>query len=322
MTTTTKARRVSRWAAAALAGALSVAGTGDAWRATAAESPGAAAQAPPADDGAAYRSRFIQFEGRRLHYLEWGTPDRQPFLMLHGFGRSAHTFAPIAAHFAGEYHVIAMDLRGHGESDWHPKAAYTIEDCVKDVEALVEQLGLRNMVLTGNSMGGRLVQVFAAQHPDRVAKLIVEDVGPERPAEIGNALAERVRREREGWASEDELLESLRRSSRLPEALHLVRVRHETTRLPNGRIAWKFDPDFVKGLVPTEIWQYVRRIKAPALYVIGANSNIVPPETREALRRLPNVEVVVLPDAGHYPHQDTPLVYVAVMKAFLAGDKR
>jgi pimeloyl-ACP methyl ester carboxylesterase len=128
---------------------------------------------------AGYTDRFVVNEGRRIHYLDWGSAEKTPFIMLHGIGRSAHSYDYIAPHFLREYHVIAMDLRGHGDSDWHPAAAYLVEDYVKDLERLVEQLNLSGIVLTGSSTGGRVAQVYAGLHPERVAKLIVEDVGPE-----------------------------------------------------------------------------------------------------------------------------------------------
>jgi esterase len=268
-----------------------------------------------------YQDRFITNDGRRVHYLDWGSAGKTPFIMLHGIGRSAHSYDSIAPHFQRDYHVIAMDLRGHGDSDWHAGAAYLVEDYVKDLERLVEQLNLRNIVLTGSSTGGRVAQVYAGLHPERVAKLVVEDVGPERPEDISKGFAQRAQQEVQGWASEDELLSTLRRGpTRVPEEMHRNWIRHETKRLPNGRLVWKYDPAVAKGFVPTELWAYVKRIKAPTIYVLGARSNIVPPETQARLEALlPHIEVVTIPDAGHYPHQETPLVFLAVVKAFLAG---
>ena len=84
--------------------------------------------------------RFITVNGLRIHYLEWGSTDRQPLIMLHGIGRVAHTFDHIATHFSARYHVMAVDMRGHGDSDWDPKGAYLVEDYVKDIEGLAQQL--------------------------------------------------------------------------------------------------------------------------------------------------------------------------------------
>src|SRR5262245_26917812 len=151
--------------------------------------------------------RFVTVNGLRIHYLEWGSPDKQPLIMLHGIGRIAHTFDHIAPHFSTKYHVMAVDMRGHGDSDWDPKGAYLVEDYVKDIEGLAQQLGLQHIVIWGNSTGGRVAQVFAGLHPELVAAVISEDVGPERPREIADGMTARLKQEDEkGWASEEELL--------------------------------------------------------------------------------------------------------------------
>ena len=100
--------------------------------------------------------RFVSVNGLRLHYLDWGNEAKPPLIMLHGIGRVAHTFDHIAPHFAANYHVMAVDMRGHGDSGWDPKGAYLVEDYTKDIEALAEQLHLRNIVIWGNSTGGGL----------------------------------------------------------------------------------------------------------------------------------------------------------------------
>ena len=97
-------------------------------------------------------------------------------------------------------------MRGHGDSGWDPKGRYLVEDHVGDLEGLVSEFGLRNLVLWGNSTGGRVVQVFAGKHPDLVSHVISEDVGPERPRQIADGYAKRVQQERPVRRSEQELL--------------------------------------------------------------------------------------------------------------------
>src|SRR6185503_11440907 len=131
-----------------------------------------------------------------------------------GIDRIAHTFDHIAPRFTSRYHVIAMDLRGHGDSGWDPQGRYLVEDHVGDLEGVARTLGLRNLTLWGNSTGGRVAQVFAGLHPELVAAVIAEDVGPERPRSIAEAGTNRMRQEDErGWASEDELLSQLKTSN-------------------------------------------------------------------------------------------------------------
>jgi esterase len=258
--------------------------------------------------------------GLRLHYLDWGNAGKPPLVMLHGIGRDAHSFDHIAPRFSGDYHVIAVDLRGHGDSAWHPDGAYLVEDLVKDLEGLVDERGLRGLVLLGNSTGGRVVQVYAGLHPDRVRALVVEDVGPERPADIAAGFARRVQQEANGWSSEDELVAQLRaQDSKTSEELLRAHARSATKRRDDGRLVWKRDPNLVKGFVPTELWQYVRRITSPTLYVLGGRSTIVSAATQEQLKKtVPGCEIVVMPGLGHYPHLEAPTEYVELIKGFLS----
>lgn len=268
----------------------------------------------------AYTDQFVSVNGLRLHYLDWGNASKPPLVMLHGIGRDAHSFDHIAPRFSSDYHVIAVDLRGHGDSAWHPDGAYLVEDLVKDLEGLVEQRGLRGLVLLGNSTGGRVVQAYAGLHPDRVRALVVEDVGPERPADIAAGFARRVQQEANGWSSEDELVARLRaQDSKTSEELLRVHARSATKRRDDGRLVWKRDPNLVKGFVPTELWQYVRRITSPTLYVLGGRSTIVSAATQDQLKKtIPGCEIVVMPGLGHYPHLEAPTEYVELIKAFLS----
>ena len=263
--------------------------------------------------------RFVQAGTLRLHYLDWGNAGAPPLLLVHGIDRIAHTFDHIAPRFTARYHVLAMDLRGHGDSDWDPQARYRVEDHVGDLEALVQSLGLRNVTLWGNSTGGRIVQVFAGLHPDLVAAVIAEDVGPERPRSIADAYARRVKQEENGWASPEELLTRMRGTAQpLPDAVLEPYVRFGTKRSDDGRVVWKRDPNLVKGFVETELWRYVRTIESPILYVLGGRSTIVPPPTQEELKKvLPHVRVITMPGLGHYPSDEKPDEFVKIVDEFL-----
>ncbi|HEV3331639.1 MAG TPA: alpha/beta hydrolase [Bryobacteraceae bacterium] len=266
-----------------------------------------------------YQDRFVTLNGLRIHYLDWGGERKPPLIMLHGIGRVAHSFDHIAPRFRSAYHVIAMDLRGHGDSDWSPDGAYLVEDYVKDLDAFVTKLDLHAVVLLGNSTGGRVVQVYAGMHPERVARLVVEDVGPQRTNEIASGFARRVEQEDKGWASEDELVASLMRGgSRVSEELQRNYAHFGSRRRADGRIVWKRDPNLVKGFVPTDLWRFVSKIQCPTIYILGGASNIVPPETQKQLKEtLPDCQIVIMPGLGHYPHQEAPAEYIRLVQQFL-----
>ena len=277
------------------------------------------AAAVPATAQTPYADRFATVNGLRLHYLEWGDAAKPALILLHGIARHAHTFDHLAGNLARDYHVIALDMRGHGDSAWSPEGAYLVEDHVKDLEALVAQLGLKRLTLHGNSTGGRVVQVFAGLHPDLVERLVVEDVGPERPQDIADGFARRVQQEANGWASEDELVAQLvMQNRRTPEPILRTYAHFGVKPQANGRLVWKRDPNLVKGFVSTELWASVSRITSPTLYVIGGGSRIVPAETQQRLKQtLRDCEIVTMPGLGHYPNEEDTAGFLVILNKFL-----
>jgi pimeloyl-ACP methyl ester carboxylesterase len=266
---------------------------------------------------------FLDVNGLRIHYVDWGGDAKPAMVMVHGLDRVARTFDHLAVRFTSKYRVLAIDMRGHGDSGWDPQGRYLVEDHVGDLEGVVQQLSLRDLVLWGNSTGGRVVQVFAGKHPELVSRVISEDVGPERPRQIADNYAKRVQQEQAGWASQDELLAQLRKSNpRMSPAVLEPYVRYGTKARPDGRIEWKRDPQLVKGFVATELWRFVRNIKSPILYILGGRSNIVPPETQVELRKtLPNAQLITVPDVGHYPSDEQSEEVVRIVNRFLAGER-
>jgi pimeloyl-ACP methyl ester carboxylesterase len=166
-----------------------------------------------------------------------------------------------------------------------------------------------------------VVQVYAGLHPDRVTRLIVEDVGPERTNEIASAFTRQVEAEKDGWASEDELVASLRKANaRTPDPILRTYAHFASKPREDGRIVWKRDPNLAKGFVPTELWRFVSQIKCPTIYILGGASRIVPPETQVKLKAtLPNAEIVVMPGLGHYPDQEDTAGFVPIVQRFLTA---
>lgn len=261
---------------------------------------------------------FVDVDGLRIHYVDWGGSGK-PLVMVHGLDRVARTFDHLAVRFSPAYRVIAIDMRGHGDSGWDPKGRYLVEDHVGDLEGVVQQLGLRDLTLWGNSTGGRVVQVFAGKHPDLVSRVISEDVGPERPRQIADNYARRVKQEQAGWASEDELLAQMKKTNpRMSPAVLEAYVRYGTKKRTDGRVEWKRDPQLVNGFIATDLWRFVREIKSPILYILGGRSNIVPLETQEELKKtLPNAQLATVADVGHYPSDEKPDEVVAIVNRFL-----
>src|SRR5438445_4832107 len=120
--------------------------------------------------------KFVTVNGLRIHYLEWDNPGAPILIMLHGLRSYAHVWDGVARPLADGYHILALDQRGRGDSDWSPDASYSTEAYVSDLEQLVQSLGLNRFILIGHSMGGANTIVFTARHPDQVIAAVIEDM--------------------------------------------------------------------------------------------------------------------------------------------------
>lgn len=270
------------------------------------------------------RDGFVEANGLRLHYLDWGNDTAPPMLLLHGFTGHAHTWDTFARAMGAHFHVLALDQRGHGDSDWAKDGAYTVHDHAEDIKAVHEQLGLAPVTLIGLSMGGRNAMTFTAAYPDRVERLVIVDIGPD----IAPSGAERVARMAGGapeeFASPDEAIAYLEQFLPSPasEALR-QRVQHGTKRLANGRYTWKYDP-FLRqqrrqGTVPqVDLWPVVTRITVPTLIVRGGKSDVFAPQTAERMRdSIATCELVEIPAAGHSVPAEAPEAFEKVMRTYL-----
>ena len=269
----------------------------------------------PQDPG----DRYFQAGTLTLHYLEWGTKTATPLILLHHVSSHAHTWNHFAGRMSPDYRVLALDMRGHGDSQWAGEGNYTTEHYASDVAALVEHLGLARVIVLGGSLGGRVALVYAAQHPERVAALIMEDVGPVRPQEISQRFADRVAAGDPEFDTVEEWAEHLRgQNRRTPREFFLHNALHGTKRLPNGKLGLKRDVAIQRDFVPMELWNYVQKVQVPFLLVLGSESPIVSPEQRDRmLQTIPDSEAATIQGAGHIIVHDKPDEFERTVRNFL-----
>ncbi len=248
-------------------------------------------------------SAFVDVDGLRLHYLDWGG-SAPPLVMLHGFSGHAHTWDRTAAVLSNQYRVLALDQRGHGDSEWAPR--YGSKPLVTDLLHFLDALKLNKVVLMGLSMGGNVAYLFAAMYPERVERLVILDIGPEISS-IGVDRIARSTAESDVFASEEEAVARARAANARPTDADLRhRVVHNLRRLPNGTLTFKWDKALRDGTAirdePTvaERWAAWRAVRCPTLLVRGDDSDILSPETAQRmLEENPNVTLVTVPDCGH-----------------------
>ena len=266
-------------------------------------------------------SEFVDLDGLRFHYLDWGG-EGPPLLMLHGFTGHAHTWDHTAAALSDRFRVLVLDQRGHGDTEWAP--AYGTQLMVEDVLRFLDALGLSSVELMGLSMGGIVAFQFAAAHPERVKRLVVLDIGPEiAPAgmkRIGESLADP-----DVFGSEDEAFEQARAANARPTDADLRhRVAHNLKELPDGKFTYKWDKALRDGstqaLDPSteERWQAWKAVRCRTLLVRGDDSDILSLETTEQMLAVnPNASLAVVADCGHSITLDRPQGFVEAVVPWL-----
>jgi pimeloyl-ACP methyl ester carboxylesterase len=257
----------------------------------------------------------------RFHFLDWGTAGEPPMLLLHGGAQTAHSWDEVAPDLCRDHHVLALDQRGHGDTEWAPEGRYRREDFVADVRAFLDDRGWEAPTLVALSLGGLNAIAFAAAHRDRVAGLVVVDVAPTISATGGQAI--RAQLAVRDFASFDEAVERAH-AFNPRRSLENIRTRlgHSLRQGTNGRWAYKFDPHIGSGGLEADferLWEQVRTLECPTLLVRGAESAILARETAARfLRELPGSAVVEVPGAGHSVMGDNPGGFVSAIRPFLA----
>lgn len=263
--------------------------------------------------------------GHTLHYLDWGREGQPVMLLAHGLRGHAHSWDDVAAAFCGDYHVLALDQRGRGDSDWAKDGDYTTDAYVADLAGFCAALNLDQFILVGHSMGGRNAMAFAGRHPEKVSKLVIVDVGPTLDSRGSQRIADEIKSVPEEFDSFADALEYMNRQNRFasPEVMRR-RVQYATKELPNGKVGWKYDglirEQRRNGTVPPaeDLWPALPNITCPSLIVRGAETDLLSSETAERmLATLPNPALVEIARAGHMVFEDNPGDFIAAVRDFL-----
>ena len=279
-------------------------------------------------------SRWVDLNGIRFHYLDWGNPELPHVVLLHGGSLTAHTWDMAALLLRDRYHLVALDQRGHGDTEWTPESQLEEDNSdlmLEDTRQFIEHLGFERLSLVGMSMGGMNTIRFAARHPERLDAVGIVDIAPETMRE-GLIEMEQFRHETETLNSFNDFLDRAIKfmPHRAPEHLHYS-LTHSLKQVDDGW-TWKQDHRRRANLESLSdedrradaerraeaMWVDVRAISAPAILFRGANSKILAPEVAtKTVSAMQNARLVEIPAATHNVHSDNPKDFARELDSFL-----
>jgi pimeloyl-ACP methyl ester carboxylesterase len=287
-------------------------------------------------------SRIYFSQRLRLHYVDWGNPDAPPLVLVHGGRDHCRNWDWVAEALRHDWHIIAPDLRGHGDSEWSQDGTYMMAGYVYDLAQLVHQQKLAPVTIVAHSLGGNIALRYAGLYPQNVARIVaIEGLGPS-PKMLAERYAAGFAQRMRNWIEEQRRL-----SGRLPrryatiedawkrmqeenkhlspeQARHLTQ--HGVNQNEDGTYSWKFD-NYVRSWPPYDmstrdvqaLWE---EITCPTLLVYGKESWASNPAEDGRAKHFKNAEVVTFEGAGHWVHHDKLDEFLALVRRFLSAPAR
>lgn len=281
-------------------------------------------------------SHFFYSDRLKLQFWDWGTNGKPAMLLVHGGLDHARSWDWVARALRDDYHVYALDLRGHGNSAWAPGALYSIAEHLLDLAALADIINSSPLYIVGHSLGGTLSLLYSGLYPDRVKKVVaIEGLGlPESHRLVRQPATERLR----------EFIQAVRKlENRTPHsypnlAAAVARMKeanpflsdeiaehltlHGTNWNADGSLIWKFD-NYARIFAPynvnvADMMDVLSHIAAPALLFWGRESWAQDPEADGRATALKNYRLVKVANAGHWVHHDQLDLFLTETKKFLA----
>ncbi len=274
----------------------------------------------------------------RLHYVDWGNPTAPPLVMVHGGRDHCRNWDFVAERLRDRYHIIAPDLRGHGDSQWSANGGYSMAAHIYDLSQLIERQKLAPVTIIAHSLGGMISLRYAGLYPEKVARIIsIEGLGssPKQqaekaaqpyPARLAKWIDEQrglAARQPRRYASLDEAVARMQAENKhltAAQALHLTRF--GVNQNEDGTFSWKFD-NYLRSwptsdMTQAEVEALWSRITCPTLLVYGGDSWASNPVTDGRIQHFKSARVVTIPGASHWVHHDRFDAFMAEVEGFLA----
>jgi pimeloyl-ACP methyl ester carboxylesterase len=282
-------------------------------------------------------SSFFFSQRLRLHYVDWGNPEKPLLLLIHGGRDHARNWDWVARALRDDWHIVAPDLRGHGDSSWAIGGMYSMPEFVLDISSLLEAIGEFPVTIIGHSLGGAIALQYTGVSPERVRRLVaIEGLGPppdmiqemrskpphQRMDEWIGAMREFAARHPRRYASIDAAAQRMREANSFlsKEQAHHLTV-HGVNRNEDGTFSWKFD-NYVRAGAPYRFDEEDMRslwanIECPTLLVRGADSWAKDPVADGRIAPFGDARAVTLSDAGHWVHHDQLEAFLTALRDFL-----
>jgi len=273
----------------------------------------------------AYQSHNIVLRKMRFHFTEWGDRNAQPIVLLHGGHQSCHSWDLVSLSLAQKYRVLALDQRGHGDSEWSRDVDYSNHTMSLDAEAFMHAMGLTSPILVGHSMGGRNSLLLTKRNPARLKALVVVDIGPEISPEGRQAIQGFVRANQE-FDNLEHFIENVRKYDPYRSREHIERtVKYNMLERADGKYVSKCDATPRRiGLVPSAgtndniTLEDAKAFNLPTLVIRGANSNILTQDAAERFAAaLPQGKLAVVENCGHNVHGQNTKGFLAALCTYL-----
>ena len=256
-----------------------------------------------------------------IHYRKLGRPGGTPVLIVHGLSYFSYDWLDVAQSLGAAREIVAMDMRGFGDSDWSPSRDYGVPTMAQDIVNLLDHLRWTRALLVGHSMGGRSAAYAAARHPDRVAGLVLVDYSPENAPAGARRTTEMVGNQPDTFASIDAAMRYFGKSDRERFEAYLKDTGSGWAAKRDVHFRDQFRRALETGERPklgVDMWQLLGEVRCPILSLRGARSDMYAAETVQKMKAAnPRLQVAEIPDAGHDIAGDNPDSLVAALDAFM-----
>ena len=273
-------------------------------------------------------SNFASVNGIQLNYVDWGRPsgvaDHPTVFLLHGDMRTSRSWDAVARYLCGQFHVIALDSRGHGDSDW-PESGYTFGQRIDDLEAFADAFQMRDAVAVAHSTGGVVAAKLAERRPDIFSRLILLEPMIVVTRGFQLMVSERAKRPRRTWGSRDEMYEYLKQhpmTGKWRDDVIRDVVAHESYELPDGRLDmkwatasmdWKEREGDYHDLRPT-----LRTQGKPILFAVSDSRAQSFHDVAKIAEQTTGFEMLTIPNSGHNMYMDQPKLVAEAVRQFTA----